>query len=291
MTIALLTANWWKLSGNGNGSMTNSPGEYLCRVGEVSLQTRSGSFKRYLAQGRLAMKVTLMGLFLVALVLATASQAIAGIGYGILWHNVTTGRFGVWQVSDHGSVSSAYDLTVDNPPWDSNPIYDEQRVPNTLHTYYYFCGANVLDPVTHKPYDPVGCSNTSTYSITELFPQRAGGFDFLYYNYLQGGISPQFADFTGKVTIPGHPLRNWNGTAAECDAASGCSADWKMVGTGTFDQSGGAPSILWYNARAGQLRVWKISTLDLRTVIDKVDWSACGGSCAAYGTPVGAADF
>ena len=221
------------------------------------------------------MKVAFMGLMLAVQVLATATGAKAQT-YGILWQNVTTGRFGVWQVSDHGTVRGAYDLTT------PNPAYSRWPVPNRPNTYYYICGVS--------PDDPSGCSKTSTYSITELFPQRVGGFDFLFYNHEIGGMSPQLGDFSGSVTTPGRPLINLDRSAATCDAASGCSAAWKMVGTGTFDLSG-LPSLLWYNAGTNQFGVWQISNIDVQTVVNYKSWPACDASCAAYGIPIGAADF
>jgi hypothetical protein len=81
------------------------------------------------------MKVAFMGLMLAVQVLATATGAKAQT-YGILWQNVTTGRFGVWQVSDHGTVRGAYDLTT------PNPAYSRWPVPNRPNTYYYICGVS-----------------------------------------------------------------------------------------------------------------------------------------------------
>jgi hypothetical protein len=103
-------------------------------------------------------------------------------------------------------------------------------------------------------------------------------------------MSPQLGDFSGSVTTPGRPLINLDRSAATCDAASGCSAAWKMVGTGTFDLSG-LPSLLWYNAGTNQFGVWQISNIDAQTVVNYKSWSACDASCAAYGIPIGAADI
>jgi hypothetical protein len=227
-------------------------------------------------------KSTFLGLLLAAATLLSATEASAQ-NYGILWQNTTTGHFGVWRVGDEGNVRGTFDLTT------TDKTYAPWPVPGRPNTYYYICGANVRGP-NGVPYDPSGCSNNSLYSITQLFPQHTSGFDFLFYNHIAGGMSPQFADFSGNVVTPGHPLRNWNGSGAVCDEASGCAAAWKMVGTGTFDHSG-APSLLWYNAGAGQFGVWQISGFDAQTVTNYASWSACGGSCAAYGVPVGAADF
>jgi len=205
--------------------------------------------------------------------LGAAAQAQT---YGILWQNVKTGRFGVWQVGDHGTVRGAYDLTT------HDPTYSRWPVPDTTNTYYYICGVS--------PDDPNGCAKTSTYSVTQLFPQRVSGFDFLYYNQLIGGMSPQLSDFTGIVQSPGHALVNLDRTPAVCDAASGCSTNWTLVGAGVFDRDG-APSLLWYNAGANQFGVWQISNFDIQTVIGYNSWTACGSGCGAYGIPVGAADF
>jgi len=47
-----------------------------------------------------------------------------------------------------------------------------------------------------------------------------------------------------------------------CDAASGCSQEWKAVGIGEFDvtpDGGGVPDLLWYNRTSGELSAWLIS--------------------------------
>ena len=202
-----------------------------------------------------------IGRLLGALALSTAAAANASptSGNGILWHNVTSGEFGVWRVGEHGFVYDTFALTT------PNPIYPDG---------YFRCGSSD------------GCSRANTFPVTELFSTRAAGFDFLSYNPSIGGISVQLSSFAGSVTTPGRVLRNWNGTPALC-GTGGCSEAWKIVGTGQY---GGLPSLFWYDAAAGLLGAWQISYFDLQTVVGYPSWSACGGSCDAYGTPVGAAD-
>jgi hypothetical protein len=100
-----------------------------------------------------------------------------------------------------------------------------------------------------------------------------------------GHLSLQLSSASGSVTTPGYVLD------ASCGEVDGCANAWKIVGTGTFDTSG-LPSILWYDGADRLLGTWQISPFDLRTVLGYPSWPACGGgSCAAYGEPVAAADF
>ena len=92
----------------------------------------------------------------------------------------------------------------------------------------------------------------------------------------------QSTSFSGFVTTPGRILSAFCGT--------GCTDTCKPVATGMFNLLG-YRALLWYDARDGLLGERWIRPDDRRTVVWTWSWPACAGSCAAYGTPVAAADF
>jgi hypothetical protein len=47
---------------------------------------------------------------------------------------------------------------------------------------------------------------------------------------------------------------NWR-----CDAASGCSSQWKIVSTGDFNRDGNT-DVLWHNPNTGVLSVWLLNS-------------------------------
>ena len=189
---------------------------------------------------------------------AACNPCHAGSQYGVLWQNTQTGLFGVWQVSEHGSVYGSYLLTAARDPYADG---------------YFRCGL--------WPDDLNGCARKFTFNLTELFP-GAGGFDFISYDPVGGAFSVQSTSFSGYVTTPGRIL------SALC--GDSCANEWKPIGTGSFN-SLGYRSLLWYDAHAGLLGEWWINPNDKRTVVLTPSWPACGGSCANYGTPVATADF
>src|SRR4051794_20463294 len=96
------------------------------------------------------------------------------------------------------------------------------------------------DPTCARDWKVVGTGN---FKDTSRFKM-----DVLWHNQNTGEVSAWRTDFNGKVT--GTLKLSWS-----CDAASGCSRDWKVVGTGDFNGDG-ATDVLWHNQSTGEVSAW-----------------------------------
>jgi hypothetical protein len=93
---------------------------------------------------------------------------------------------------------------------------------------------------------PSGCSQ-------EWKPVGLGNFggstdaDLLWHNVRTGELSAWILD---GATVTGTAPLSWR-----CDAASGCSRDWKVVGIKSFTCAG-VSDVLWHNATTGEVAAW-----------------------------------
>lgn len=94
-----------------------------------------------------------------------------------------------------------------------------------------------------------GCSNAWTPLSTGDF-NYDGQRDLLWFNPQSGVLSPWLLN---GATVTGTQDLNWR-----CDAASGCSAAWRPVGTGDLNGDGRV-DLLWHNAQSGELSAWLLN--------------------------------
>jgi hypothetical protein len=111
---------------------------------------------------------------------------------------------------------------------------------------------------------------------------KDGLTDVLWHNAQTGELSAWILNGAGTVVTA-------QSLAWRCDAASGCSSQWKVVGSGDFNQDG-RRDLLWYNATTGQVSAW---LLDGTTVLGTMElgWTCDAASgCASQWRLVGKAE-
>src|SRR4051812_40132418 len=108
--------------------------------------------------------------------------------------------------------------------------------------------------------------------------------DLLWFNFTSGEVSTWVLD--GHGTVLGAQPLDWR-----CDAASGCAAQWRPLGSGDMNDDG-AQDVVWYNATTGEISSWLVNGAGTVVTSQPVDWHCDTGSgCAASWKPVGLADF
>jgi len=105
--------------------------------------------------------------------------------------------------------------------------------------------------------------------------------------------APRFNSQSGAVRswlLNGATVTSTLELSWRCDAASGCSAAWRPVGTGDFNGDGRA-DLLWHNAQTGELRAWLLNGTTV-TGAQQLSW-LCGpwDGCSAAWRAVSAGDF
>jgi len=111
---------------------------------------------------------------------------------------------------------------------------------------------------------------------------KDGQTDVLWHNAQTGELSTWLLNGAGTVTAA--QSLSW-----QCAASTGCSTQWKVVGSGDFNQDG-RRDLLWYNATTGQVSAW---LLDGTTVLGTLElgWTCSAASgCASQWKLVGTAE-
>jgi hypothetical protein len=160
----------------------------------------------------------------------------------VLWHNATTGELSAWVLDIHGNVTGTQSLS-------------------------WRCDA------------ASGCSNNWKVVGTGDFNNN-GDTDVLWHNATTGELSVWLLNGAGTVT--GTQSLSWR-----CDAASGCSNSWRVVGTGDFNNTRPV-DVLWHNATTGELSVWLLNTSGTVTGTMPLSWkcdaaSGCSNNWKAVG--------
>ena len=108
----------------------------------------------------------------------------------------------------------------------------------------------------------------------------------LWHNAKTGVVAAWALDEHGTVT--GTEDLDWR-----CDAASGCSSQWRVVGTATINPSDPATkNVVWYNAITGVVGAWLATLSGIVTGTQDVDWRCDAASgCSSQWTLVGTGDF
>jgi FG-GAP-like repeat len=89
---------------------------------------------------------------------------------------------------------------------------------------------------------------------------------------------------TANGTVTGKQALSW-----PCDRASGCSSEWKTVGTGDFNADG-VSDLLWHNAGTGELSAWLLAANGTVNGKQALSWK-CGPDCTQDWKPIGVGDF
>lgn len=96
------------------------------------------------------------------------------------------------------------------------------------------------------------CSIVALMLLAVTATARADGYhqQVLWHNATTGQLSAWLPNVSGIVQ--GQQALSWG-----CDTTSGCANEWRVVGTGNFeDFSSTELDVLWHNATTGQLSVW-----------------------------------
>jgi len=109
-----------------------------------------------------------------------------------------------------------------------------------------------------------------------------GQNDVLWYNQYTGEVS---AWLMNGATVKTNRILDWR-----CDAKSGCSRDWKLVGTGDFSHDGRV-DVLWHNATTGEVSVWVLNGTAVSATPLTWKCGAQGNTCSRDWIVVATGDF
>jgi hypothetical protein len=126
-----------------------------------------------------------------------------------------------------------------------------------------------------------GCATNWTPIATGDF-NYDGQRDLLWFNAQSGVLSPWLLN---GASVTGTQDLDWH-----CDAASGCSAAWRPVGTGDFNGDGRV-DVLWHNAQSGELSVWLLNGATV-TGTQSLSWRCDAASgCSSAWRAIAVGDF
>jgi hypothetical protein len=123
---------------------------------------------------------------------------------------------------------------------------------------------------------PIGTGNFNADADTST--------DLLWFNPTTGEVSAWLLDW--HATVIGTQSLSWR-----CTAASGCSADWKPIGTG-YVNADSYPDVVWFNPTSGVVSAWLLNSSGTVTGTQTMSarCSAASG-CSSAWKPVAVADF
>jgi hypothetical protein len=126
-----------------------------------------------------------------------------------------------------------------------------------------------------------GCASDWKFAGTGDF-NNDGQTDVLWYAPSSGIVSAWILNGTSVVR---RADLNW-----QCSAASGCASEWKLVGTGDFNQDA-RTDVLWYAASSGIVSAWILNGTSVVRRAD-VNWTCSAASgCASQWKLVGTGKF
>ena len=196
---------------------------------------------------------------------ALASAAIANAA-DVLWRNTTSGDLGLWIIS--GSKGTVDGIQMLSRSCASvNGCSSAWKIVGTGNFFGDNPGAAI--------YAKKACPTSFACKTNK---------DILWHNPLTGELQIWFVDAAGMV-------EDVQSLSWRCGADSGCSAAWKAVGTGDFNQDGNT-DVLWHNLVTGELGYW---ALDGNGVVLSAPLLAeqCGptNGCSTDWKVVGTGDF
>jgi hypothetical protein len=111
---------------------------------------------------------------------------------------------------------------------------------------------------------------------------KDGLTDVLWHNAQTGELSAWILNGAGTV-LTAQSL-SWT-----CGAAAGCSTQWKVVGSGDFNQDG-RRDLLWYNSATGQVSAWLLDGTSVLGTMNLAWTCSAASGCAGQWKLVGTAE-
>jgi hypothetical protein len=130
-----------------------------------------------------------------------------------------------------------------------------------------------------------GSTKAVSLTVTPATVQAAGTNQKVVWNNQNTGIVSEWLLKTDG-TVTGIVDLSWS-----CNAASGCSRDWRIIGTGDFN-SDGTSDVLWHNATTGEVVAWMVNGTGT-VIAGQALSSSCStaSGCARDWRAVGTGDF
>jgi hypothetical protein len=221
----------------------------------------------------------------------------------LLWHNRSTGELSAWEFNSSGDVSGKIPLswkcdsasgcsgswtalgTGDLNGDGATDVLWYNKASGELSGWLTDSAGNVANKqaISWKCDAASGCASDWSFAgIGDFNGDNAA--DVLWHNKKSGELSAWLVGTSGEVSDKQN--LSW-----KCDAASGCTNDWKLAGVGDFN-SDGTSDVLWHNRNTGELSVWMVGAGGEVTGKQSLSWKCNAKSgCAGGWRVIDIADF